>query len=111
MTRRILTAMLALAILAAATQLPAQGVKPGPEHALLKEAVGTWDTSIKVPSGDTSKGTCICTVGLNGLWLFESFKGEVAGMQYEGRGATSYDPAKKKFVNIWIDSMSASPML
>ena len=48
-------------------------------------------------------------VGLNGLWLLEHFKGEFAGMPFEGRGATSYDPAKKKYVKIWIDSVSTRP--
>lgn len=110
--RKIFSTTLAFAVLAAAAQLTAQeGVKPGPEHAMLKESVGTWDTTIKVASGDTSKGTCTFTVGLNGLWVFEHFKGEVAGAAFEGRGATSYDPAKKKFVNVWLDSMSASPMV
>jgi hypothetical protein len=32
-------------------------------------------------------------------------------MAFEGLGATSYDPAKKKYINIWIDSMSTSPTL
>lgn len=109
--RRILSAMLALGVLATAQLTAQEGVKPGPEHALLKESVGTWDASVKAGSGDTTKGTCTCAIGLNNLWLFEHFKGEVAGMPFEGRGATSYDPAKKKFVNIWIDSMSASPMV
>jgi Protein of unknown function (DUF1579) len=50
-------------------------------------------------------------MALNGLWLLEHYKGEAAGQKFEGRGATSYDPAKKKFVNVWIDSMVPSPML
>jgi len=109
--RRILVTTTALGVLALAAQLTAQEVvKPGPQHDMLKAWQGTWDTSIKT-GGESSKGTSVCKIGLNGLWLFESFKGEVAGMPYEGRGATSYDPAKKKFVGVWMDSMSASVML
>ncbi len=110
--RRILATTLALGVLALAAQLTAQeGVKPGPEHAMLKAWEGAWDTTIKAGGGEPTKGTATCKVGLNGLWLFETFKGEIAGMPYEGRGATSYDPAKKKFVGVWMDSMSASVML
>ena len=109
--RACLVATLAIGLLGtAAVRLGAQEIKPGPEHALLKEWEGTWDAVIK--AGDSeSKGAQTASVGLNGLWLLEQFKGEVGGMVFEGRGATSYDPAKKKYVNIWIDSMSTSPMI
>jgi hypothetical protein len=93
-----------------ASRVPAQEVKPGPEHTLMKEWAGNWDAVIKM-GGAESKGSHAAGVSLNGLWLLESFKGEVGGGPFEGRGATSYDPAKKKYVNIWIDSMSTSPMI
>jgi hypothetical protein len=51
------------------------------------------------------------SVGLNGLWLHEHFKGDFGGAPFEGRGSTSYDLAKKKYVNVWIDSLITSPML
>lgn len=85
-------------------------VKPGPEHALLNEWTGTWDATVK-SMGSESKGTLIATVGLNGLWFHEHFKSEFEGTPFEGRGSTSYDPAKKKYVNVWIDSLVTSPMI
>jgi hypothetical protein len=85
-------------------------VKPGPEHAFLKEGEGVWDATAK-SKGTESKGTLSCKMALNGLWLIEHYEGEAAGVAFEGRGATSYDPAKKKFVNVWIDSMVTSPMV
>lgn len=100
-----------LAMLAVSTTLTAQAppeVKPGPEHALLNQSEGAWDMTIKSMGGD-SKGTATCKVDLNGLWLFEQVKVDFGGMGFEGRGATSYDPSKKKYVNVWIDSMSTSP--
>src|SRR5262245_5254995 len=50
-------------------------------------------------------------MGLRGLWLFETFEGDFGDMKFEGKGATTYDPAKKKYINIWIDSMSTAPMI
>src|SRR5262249_46773188 len=47
----------------------------------------------------------------NGLWLLEHFKGKVNGHEFEGMGATSYDAGKKKYVNVWIDTMSTLPMV
>jgi hypothetical protein len=85
-------------------------VKPGPEHAFLKEAEGVWDATAK-SMGKESKGTLSCKGALNGLWVLEHYKGEAAGVAFEGHGATSYDPGKKKFVNVWIDSMITSPMV
>ena len=41
--------------------------------------------------------------------------GEVVSVDQRGDRrfaiATSYDPAKKKYINIWIDSMSTTPMI
>jgi hypothetical protein len=110
---KFLTATVALGVLAAGGRLAAQQppeVKPGPEHELLKDWEGTWDATIKSP-GTESKGTLTARVGMNGLWLMEHFKADLGGMAFEGRGATSYDPAKKKYVNVWVDSMTTSPLL
>ena len=109
--RKILTGIVALGLLAGAP-IAAQefAVKPGPEHAFLKEGEGVWDATAKA-RGKESKGTLSYKGALNGLWLLEQYQGEVEGVAFEGRGATSYDPGKKKFVNVWIDSMVTSPMV
>ena len=41
-----------------------------------------------------------------GLWVASTFQGDFGGMTFEGRGQFGYDPAKKKYVGTWIDSMS-----
>ncbi len=109
--RNTLIGLVTLALFASAplTAQPPE-IKPGPEHAFLKEGEGTWDATAKSMGGD-SKGVLECKMALNGLWMLEHYKGEAGGVTFEGRGATSYDPAKKKFVNVWIDSMIPSPML
>jgi hypothetical protein len=79
--------------------------KPGPEHDKLKEMVGTWEASVKSPAGD-SKGTMTYKMELGGLWLVEDFQGDFGGMAFQGRGMTSYDSAKKKYVTVWVDSFT-----
>jgi hypothetical protein len=93
----------------AAAQEP-KGTKPGPEHAKLKKIVGTWDATVEM-MGKESKGTVTYKMGLGGLWLLEHFKADFDGMKFEGMGATSYDPAKKKYVSVWADSMTPTPMI
>src|SRR5262245_60910378 len=108
--RHTLIAIFVLPLLVAAPLTAQFDVKPGPEHAFLKEGEGIWDATAKSKGGD-SKGELHCKMALNELWLLEHYKGEAGGKAFEGRGATSYDPAKKKFVNVWIDSMVPSPMI
>lgn len=65
--------------------------KPGPEHALLKMDEGTWDAVVEM---------------VPGLCLISDFTGDVMGMPFLGHGITTWDPAKKKYVGAWTDSMS-----
>jgi hypothetical protein len=107
--RILLTATLvALAAAPLTAQQPPE-VKPGPEHAKFKEWEGTWDGTVK--ASDDAKATAVYKVDLNGLWLLEHFKADFNGKTFEGRGATSYDPAKKKYVNVWISTDATSPMI
>jgi hypothetical protein len=85
-------------------------VTPGPEHEKFKDLEGTWDATMSM-QGMESTGTMTWKVDLGGLWLVSEFKGEFAGMEFSGRGLDSYDPVKKKYVGIWVDSMTTSPMI
>jgi hypothetical protein len=86
--------------------------KPGPEHEIFKEDAGTWDAvveSFMTPGAPamTSKGVETNTVGCGGLCLITDFKGEVMpGTAFHGHGTSAWDPAKKKYVGSWTDSMS-----
>jgi hypothetical protein len=91
---------------AALAQAPAQ---PGPEHQRLKDLEGTWDASIKA-GADESKGTVTYKMELGGLWLVSSFEGDFGGAKFTGRGLDGYDPAKKKYVSVWVDSWTTSPL-
>jgi hypothetical protein len=84
--------------------------KPGPEFDHLKNLVGTWDAAIKF-SGGESKGTMTYKMELGGLWLVGAFEGEFGGQKFEGRGLDSFDNGKKKYVSVWVDSMTTTPMI
>ena len=83
--------------------------KPGPEHEQLKKLEGTWDATMKY-MGMESKGTMTYKMEVGGLWLTSTFEGEFGGAKYHGKGLDSYHAGKKKFVGVWVDSMSASPL-
>jgi hypothetical protein len=104
----ILAAFVVLAPASASSK--AQTPTPGPEMDILKSMEGTWDATVKM-MGAESKGKMTYKMGLGGLWLTSNFEGEVAGAKFEGQGLDSYDPAKKKYVGVWADSMSTSPLV
>jgi len=85
--------------------------KPGPEHAVLEMDEGTWDAVVEVTPGPgaapmTSKGVEVNKMGCSGLCLISDFTGDMAGTPFMGHGVTTWDPAKKKYVGSWTDSMS-----
>ena len=86
--------------------------KPGPEHELLKSLEGTWDAKITMP-GETKAMAGVMTykMDLGGLWLVSDFRSTSKEFPFEGRGLDSYDPAKKKYQAVWVDSMVTSPMI
>jgi hypothetical protein len=85
--------------------------KPGPEHEVLKQDVGTWDATVEMmfePGAppQVSKGTETITVMDGGLWTVVDFKGTMMNAPFHGHGTNGFDSAKKKYVSTWVDSMS-----
>ena len=106
-TLRTLAIALMLGLLAASA--PAQDYpKPSAEHEALKQLAGVWDAHVKCsfPTPQESKGEYTAKIDLGGFFLATEFKGELAGKPFQGRGFTGYDPFKKKYVGVWVDSMS-----
>lgn len=91
--------MLSLASVTSAQELP----KPGKQHEYLKRLVGSWEAE-----SDAGKGTMNYKMELGGLWLVGDFDGEFGGFKFQGKGLDTYDPATKKFRNVWIDSFSTA---
>jgi len=93
------------------TQPPA----PGPEHAKLNEQVGTWTATLAYMGMDgkptTSSGMSVRKQPLGGFWLVDNFEATFMGQKFRGHGTTGYNPAKKKYVGTWIDSLSPTLMV
>ncbi len=94
--------------------------QPGPEHAELAKAAGTWDQAITMwmyPDAEpqTSAGVAKIKSIMGGRFLIEEVRGEMefAGekMVFEGLGIFGYDNFKKKYVYTWVDNMGTMIML
>ncbi|WP_165250798.1 DUF1579 domain-containing protein [Paludisphaera soli] len=94
-----------------------EAAKPTAQHEKMAKEVGTWDAEVKVwmqgPDAppDISKGVEEITLMPGGLWLTSKFDGRMAGTPFTGRGISGYDPAKKKFVDVWVDSTDPHMMI
>jgi hypothetical protein len=94
---------------AAAAQPPAPP-KPGPELDKIKAMEGTWDAVVKTGENE-SKATATYKMEVGGLWLVSDFQGTLGDLKFQGKGMDSYDSGKKKYVSVWVDSMSTTPMI
>lgn len=76
-------------------------------HAVLKKEHGKWDAAIKMWLGEGEpqkfKGEEE-NKPVGELWTVSAFKGDFFGQQFVGHGTFGYDPEKKKYVGVWIDS-------
>lgn len=99
-----------LCVLTLSTNLFSQEFKPGAEHKKLAELEGTWNLTID-SGGAESKGKSTFKLECGGLWLTSDFQSDFGGMKFQGKGMDGYDPVKKKYVSVWVDSLSPAPML
>ncbi|QEL15514.1 DUF1579 domain-containing protein [Limnoglobus roseus] len=106
---KLLQSVCLLALVMTPAARAQEGPKPGPEHEMLKKLEGNWDATMKF-GGAESKGTMAYKMEVGGLWLVGTFNGDFAGSKFAGKGLDTYDAGKKKFVSIWVDSMSASAL-
>ena len=82
--------------------------RPGAQHAMLKEHVGTWDAAFKMHMGPQTvedQATMTYTM-LGDFWLVGEYEGHFMGGPFSGHEMTTFDPATKEFVTCWIDSTS-----
>ncbi|QJW95831.1 DUF1579 domain-containing protein [Frigoriglobus tundricola] len=107
-TVRWFCAVAAVVLLTSA--VPAQPPKPGAEHEVLKKLEGDWDLVMKF-GGAESKGSMKYKMELGGLWLAGSLESELFGEKFQGKSLSTYDAGKKKYIEVWADSMGTQPML
>jgi hypothetical protein len=85
-------------------------VMPSKEHQVLKKFDGDWEFTSKcmMPGMEEmeGKGTESCRMTYGGFWSDIEAKGMMAGKDWSGRGFCGWDPQKKKYVGVWIDSMT-----
>ena len=88
---------------------------PGPEHARFKDAVGTWKTESKMWMGPgeptVSTGTSRMELLFGGRYLKEDYHCSSPEMPFKGLGLHGYDNHKKKYVSVWLDSLSTGIMM
>jgi uncharacterized protein DUF1579 len=84
-----------------------------PAHAHLKHFVGDWDVKVtrhaeakKIGSSATESVTPLS----NGLFTLSVFEYVTDGKAFEGRKIVGYDPHKKVFVYVWVDSDNTVPV-
>ncbi|MEQ8767446.1 MAG: DUF1579 domain-containing protein [Planctomycetota bacterium] len=82
------------------------------EHELLMESVGTWDAAMKMWMGPgepmSAQGTEV-NRAVGPFHVVSDFKADMMGMDFDGHGISSWDPTKKKFITIWVDSTEPTP--
>ncbi len=83
---------------------------PGPESEVLKLDEGTWEATIQSWTSPGSQPFVDKAVEVNrtisgGLWLVSDLKGTMLDKRYEGHGIYGFDPQKKKYTGVWVDSL------
>jgi len=113
MTRTI--ARLSLVSLALLLALTTSGValaqgRPTAEHRALASEAGVWDADSKfwmAPGANPLESKAVETNTMMGpFWLVSEYKSDLGGMAFQGRGQMGYDPASKKYIGTWVDTMS-----
>jgi hypothetical protein len=100
---------LAVCLSSTAASLAQEFERPGPEHAHMKEFVGKWDAVMEM-GGQKSKATAEYRTICDGMWLESDFEGDLGGIKFQGHGVDGYNQKKKKYVGVWVDSMSSAPL-
>lgn len=86
--------------------------KPTPHHEAMKALEGTWDAEIRAQEPGkaerVSRGSETVTLVPGGLWAKVEFKADFGGVPFEGHGLCGYDPAARRHVGAWADSMETN---
>lgn len=116
--KKIAIVSLVGALLATTAVYAVEGMKeqpamhqPAQEHEWLMQLAGDWEADLETTMepgkpAEKSKGTeRVHKVG--GFWVVADYAGTHMGTPFTGVFTLGYDPAGKKYVGTWIDSMSS----
>lgn len=110
-TMTLVIAVSMLAVLCESAIAQEQPEFPGPEkeHQWLHKFVGEWTTNSKSSMGpDKPPMECSGTIEsrmIGDFWVVNEMQSTVEGTSMRGLQAIGYDPAKKKYIGTWVDSM------
>jgi hypothetical protein len=98
------------AISAADMEAMQKAMSPGEQHKHLALLAGDWTYTSKMwmdPSQPAmeSNGTMHGETLFGGRYVEHTWKGDMMGMSFEGRGTDAYDNVAKQYVSSWIDNM------
>jgi len=84
---------------------------PGVSHKMLAGLAGSWTTKTKAwmePDKPPVEGTGTCEQKMlfDGRYLQQVYTGEMMGSPFTGINLVGYDNHTKKYVSVWMDSMS-----
>lgn len=97
-----------------------KAMTPGPEHARLAKAVGTWDGAMRMwfdPAGPPQENACVSTFTsiMGGRYTECRTSGRIAMGEavsdFEGRGIYGFNNVSRAYESIWIDNMGTAVMV
>jgi hypothetical protein len=93
----------------------ASAATPGEQQKRLARLAGDWtfeNTMWMDPSQPPVKstGTMHGEILMGGRYVEHTWKGNMMGMPFEGRGTEGYDNVAKHYVNSWVDNMGTGIM-
>ncbi len=92
-----------------------KAMSPGEQHKALARMVGNWTFVNKAwmdpaqPPAESS-GTMHAELLMGGRYVEHTWKGDMMGMPFEGRGTDGYDNVAKQYVSSWVDNMGTGIM-
>lgn len=110
--RFVIISSFALVAMVCSSAVAQQPFEPQEEHEILKMDVGVWHAKGKMWMPGAEEATEFEGVETNrmvGVWVISDYKGEFFGQKFAGHAMSGYDLNKKKYIGIWVDSMSGYP--
>lgn len=109
LTRSILSLVLFCVPAAVFAQPAPEFSTPVKEHEWLKRFEGEWESTSSAefaPNQPPIMGTCQVSYRmLGGFWVISETEGEMQGTKFSAIQTIGYDPARKKYVGTWVDTM------